>query len=230
MAKTTQARTKKVHVALIFAAVTVVGVILLGWTAWTLRLRYTDEIYWRADLESLPEQPVTLVFGAGYWPNGVLSLILRERLDAAIELYESGRVTKLLLSRDNPTADYNEPERMLDYVMGQGVPREDVILDYAGRRTYDTCYRAREIFQLTEATLISQAYHLPRAMETCQALGLNVVGYAANRYRHTGYYLILYRLREVPALWRAWWDLYVARPKPILGDTLPIFDGEAASQ
>ncbi len=215
---------------LISAIIVLLSVILLIWTDWTLRRRYAGGIYRSSELGSVPRQPVAIVFGAGYWPNGALSLILRERLDAAIELYQSGRVTKLLLSGDNPIKDYNEPERMLDYVLTQGIPREDIVLDYAGRRTYDTCYRAQEIFQLSDATLVTQAYHLPRAMETCRTLGLNVVGFAANRYRHRGYYLIFYRLREVPALWRAWWDLYVARPKPILGDPLPIFDGEILSQ
>lgn len=215
---------------LISAIIVLLSVILLIWTDWTLRRRYAGGIYRSSELGSVPRQPVAIVFGAGYWPNGALSLILRERLDAAIELYQSGRVTKLLLSGDNPIKDYNEPERMLDYVLTQGIPREDIVLDYAGRRTYDTCYRAQEIFQLSDATLVTQAYHLPRAMETCRTLGLNVVGFAANRYRHRGYYLFLYRIREVPALWRAWWDLYVARPKPILGDPLPIFDGETLSQ
>jgi SanA protein len=171
----------------------------------------------------MPAKPVAIVFGAGYWPNGMISLILRERLDAAIALYRTGQVDKLLFSGTNHIVEYNEPAKMLEYALDQGVPREDIVLDYAGRRTYDTCYRARDIFQLTSATLVTQGYHLPRAMETCNTLGVDVVGYSANLYEHQGYYLIRYRLREIPALWRAWWDLYVAHPRPILGDPLPIF-------
>lgn len=213
-----------------FALVVTLGMIFAGWTLWTLRGRYQDLIYTQEALSHLPERPVALVFGAGYWPNGTLSLILQERLDAAVELYEAGRVDKLLFSGDNHIADYNEPAKMMEYALARGVPRQDIVLDYAGRRTYDTCYRARDIFQLSDAVLVTQGYHLPRAMETCRTLGLDVVGYRANRYRHEGYYLIFYRLREIPALWRAWWDLYIGRPLPILGEPLPIFEASDAER
>jgi SanA protein len=199
------------------------AMIIFGWTAWTLNKRYSARIYTHGQEAVMPAKPVAIVFGAGYWPNGMISLILRERLDAAIALYRTGQVDKLLFSGTNHIVEYNEPAKMLEYALDQGVPREDIVLDYAGRRTYDTCYRARDIFQLTSATLVTQGYHLPRAMETCNTLGVDVVGYSANLYEHQGYYLIRYRLREIPALWRAWWDLYVAHPRPILGDPLPIF-------
>ncbi len=200
-----------------------VGALGLGWTLWTLKGRYRDRIYRHDDGRSIPSKPVAVVFGAGYWPNGVLSTILLERLDASVELYREGRVQKLLFSGDNSRMDYNEPAKMLEYALSQGVPREDIVLDYAGRRTYDTCYRARAIFGVSDVVLVTQRYHLPRALTTCKGLGLSAVGYAANRYEHRGTYLILYRLREVPALWKAWWDLYLARPTPILGEPLPIF-------
>jgi SanA protein len=198
------------------------GCAFAGWTLWTLGDRFDPLIYTPEEIETLPEEPVAIVFGAGYWPSGALSLILRERLDAAIELYEAGRVSKLLFSGDNRVVEYNEPARMQAYALEQGVPREDIVLDYAGRRTYDTCYRARDIFGLHSAVLVTQRYHLPRALETCQGLGLNVVGYNANRYHHRGTYLIRYRLREIPALWLAWWELSVTRPTPVLGEPLPI--------
>jgi SanA protein len=124
---------------------------------------------------------VAIGFGAGYWPSGALSDILRDRLDAAIELYRAQRVEKLLFSGDNRFVDYSEPAKMLEYAMIQGIPREDIILDYAGRRTYDTCYRARAIFQVQEAILVTQRYHLPRALNTCHALGIDADGYGAAR-------------------------------------------------
>ncbi len=208
-------------------AIVLLGLLATGalgaWTLWTLGSRFHRLIYTSRELEQLPEQPVAIVFGAGYWPSGALSLILQERLDAAIELYETGRVEKLLFSGDNRVVDYNEPARMREYALDQGVPDEDIVLDYAGRRTYDTCYRAREIFGVHEAVLVTQRYHLPRALETCRGLGLDVVGLSANRYRHRGTYLIRYRLREIPALWLAWWQVYVTRPQPVLGEPLPIF-------
>jgi SanA protein len=209
--------------AFLFLGGLLTGTIVLGWTLWTLKGRYRDRIYGRGNEGAIPAKPVAIVFGAGYWPNGVLSTILLERLDAAVGLYHEGRVEKLLFSGDNSRVDYNEPAKMLEYALSQGVPRSDIVLDYAGRRTYDTCYRAGAIFGVSHAVLVTQHYHLPRALTTCENLGLNAVGYGANRYRYRGRYLILYRLREIPALWRAWWDLYVMHPIPILGDPLPIF-------
>jgi len=198
-----------------------VGLGVAGWTAWTLTGRYAQDLYMNSELDAVPAQSVALVFGAGYWPNGALSDILRDRLDSAIALYRAGSVQKLLFSGDNRVVDYNEPAKMLEYALSQGVPREAIVLDYAGRRTYDTCYRARSIFQIQDAVLVTQRYHLPRALQTCRALGLNAVGYTADRmpYVHIRWYWI----REVLALWRAWWDLYIAHPVPVLGDPLPVF-------
>lgn len=210
-------------------AVCLLGLAVLAWTVWTLRGRYAGLIYEPDDLPEMPERPVAIVFGAGVWPNGTLSRILRERMDAAIELYRAGSVEKLLLSGDNRVETYNEPAAMLAYALQSGVPRSRIVLDYAGRRTYDTCYRARDIFGLSTVTLVTQQYHLPRALATCRGLGVEAIGYRANRYDHHGYYLIRYRLREIPALWLAWWDLYVTRPVPVLGDPLPIFGDQAGT-
>lgn len=189
------------------------------WTAWTLTLRYQKAIYTKP--EAVPERPVAIVFGAGYWPNGALSDILRDRLDAGIALYRAGRVQKLLLSGDNRFVNYNEPAKMLEYALAQGVPRADIVLDYAGRRTYDTCYRARDIFQVRKVVLVTQRYHLPRALLLCRGLGLDAVGYAADHVPYV--HIRWYWTREVLALWKAGWDLYVAHPVPVLGEPLPIF-------
>ena len=141
-------------------------VTLLGWTTWNLTARYDNRIYNLEELDVVPTRPVALVFGAGYWEDGALSDILRDRLDAAIELYRAGKVEKLLFSGDNRVIEYNEPGRMREYALSQGVLGEAIVLDFAGRRTYDTCYRAREIFQVSEVILVTQRYHLFRALLT----------------------------------------------------------------
>jgi len=214
------AKTKIRKAALVILAGGVLGA---AWTVWTLTTRYERLMYAPAEIEQVPDKPVAVVFGAGYWPSGALSMVLKDRLDAAIELYRAGRVQKLLFSGDNRFVDYNEPAKMLTYALAQGVPRDDIVLDYAGRRTYDTCYRARDIFQVRDAVLITQRYHLPRALDTCGALGLNAVGYVADRQPYPRRDLAWYWTREVPALWRAWWDIYIARTTPVLGEPLPIF-------
>lgn len=198
----------------------VTGGLLMGlWTLWTLRYRYRDSIY--ADPESIPAKPVAVVFGAGYWPNGVLSNILVDRVEMAVRLYEAGRVEKLLFSGDNRVVEYNEPAKMLEYALARGVPREDIVLDYAGRRTYDTCYRARDIFQVREVILVTQRYHLPRALLICENLGLDAVGIQADRLSYIR--IFWYWVREIPALWQAWFDVHIRHPLPVLGEPLPIF-------
>lgn len=212
--------------AIILALVTM-GVGAALYTAWTLTKRYAPDIHTPATLHAVPQRPVAVVFGAGYWPkSGALSMVLKDRLDAALELYRAGRVQKLLFSGDNRFIDYNEPARMREYALAQGVPSKDIVLDYAGRRTYDTCYRAQAIFQVPEAILVTNRYHLPRALHTCRQLGVDALGYAADRRAYPRRDITWYWAREVLALWRAWWDLYIGRPIPVLGDPLPIFKGD----
>lgn len=180
--------------------------------------RYGSRIH--SDIAATPPQPVAIVFGAGYWPSGRLSDALADRMDTAVALYEAGKVGKLLLTGDNRFADYNEPARMAEYAQARGVPSEHLVLDYAGRRTYDSCYRAGAIFGVEQAVLVTQAFHLPRALFTCERLGLDAVGVVADRhrYRYGGWY----RLREVLALTRAWFDVNLLKPVPVLGDPIPV--------
>jgi SanA protein len=199
---------------------TAVVVLAIGFLAWTLTGRYEGRIYTAA--EALPERPVALVFGAGYWPDGTPSDVMKDRVEAAVDLYRAGRVHKLLFSGDNRFVDYNEPAKMGEYALSLGLPEEAIVLDYAGRRTYDSCYRARDIFGVRELVLVTQRYHLPRALYICRGLGLDAVGYVADRRPYV--YIRTYWARELPALWLAWLELWVTHPVPILGDPIPILD------
>jgi SanA protein len=194
------------------------GVALLGTgfavATWAyVQWRY-DRMVW-TDLSAATPRPVALVFGAGIRPDGGLSPMLRDRMDTAIELYRAGLVRKLLVNGDNRLAAYDEPGRMYDYAIAQGVPPEDVVRDYAGRRTYDTCYRASAIFGVTRAILVTQRFHLPRALFTCRSLGIDAAGFSADRrvYFSNPYY----RARDALATLRACWDVMIARPTPVLG-------------
>lgn len=184
-------------------------VAIWGWIQW----RYDRLVV--ADVAAAPKRPVAIVFGAGVQANGRLSPMLQDRMDTAIALYKAGKVRKLLVSGDNRFANYNEPGRMYDYAVARGVPARDVVRDYAGRRTYDTCYRAAAIFGVTQAVLITQRFHLPRAIFTCRNLGVDGVGLSADRraYLSNPYY----QLRDAVASLRAWWDVKIARPEPVLG-------------
>jgi SanA protein len=103
------------------------------------------------------------------------------------------------------------------------MPAEDIVLDYAGRRTYDTCYRAKAIFALKEAILVTQTYHLSRALFTCNMLGLTSVGYTADlRTYHPSSYFY-WNLREIPATFMTFVDVWFRHPTPVLGNQEPIF-------
>jgi len=185
--------------------------------AWVER-EYREQMHER--VPEVPAQPVAMVFGAGYWPGGRLSDALADRMDTAIELYEAGQVNKLLLTGDNRYADYNEPAAMAAYARERGVPESDLVLDYAGRRTYDSCYRAGAIFGVQRAVLVTQRFHLPRTLYTCDRLGLEVTGVVADRHRYAR--SPWYEARELAALVRAWLDLNIMQPTPILGDPIPV--------
>jgi SanA protein len=214
-------RTRRIGFAIV-ATIALAAGLLAAWTAWTLSGRYAQQIYGPQDLDSVPPRRVALVFGAGYWSDGSLSDILRDRLDAAIELFRAGRVEILLFSGDNRVVEYNEPAKMEEYARLQGVPEQAIVLDFAGRRTYDSCYRARQIFLLDEVVLVTQRYHAPRAIATCRGLGLAAIAYTADRTPYV--HIVGYWLREVPALWKTMWDMTIAHPRPVLGEPLPILD------
>lgn len=180
------------------------------------------------DEDTVPQGRVAIVFGAGLQRNGEPTAVLRDRVAAAVNLYFTGKVEKLLMSGDNRYLDYNEPGAMFDYAVSLGVPPEAIVLDYAGRRTYDTCYRASHIFGLQEAILVTQSFHLPRAVFTCRALGLNAIGVHADRRTYSTHALNYWRMRELPATLRAMLDVWLLKPLPVLGDPEPIFIETAA--
>jgi SanA protein len=174
-------------------------------------------------IENSPSARVGIVFGAGLNRDGTATPVLKHRVIAAAELFHAGKIQKILMSGDNSSFDHNEPAAMLDYAISLGVPREDIVLDYAGRRTYDTCYRAIHIFGVQDALLITQRFHLPRALFTCNMLGLASQGINANLaiYRNTS--RLVWNIREVPATLVAFWETLITKPQPVLGNPEPIF-------
>lgn len=171
----------------------------------------------------VPQSRAAVVFGAGLLHDGTPSPVLKDRVATAVGLYQAGKVEKILMSGDNRFVDYNEPAAMKEYAISMGVPEDAIVLDYAGRRTYDTCYRAKEIFGLQEAILVTQRYHLPRALFTCQGMGISVNGVAADLRQYHTHSLRFWSLRELPATLVAVWQVWVSHPLPILGSPEPIF-------
>ena len=192
------------------------------WQSW-VDVRYAQDIYTLDDaVETLPEERVAIVFGARVYPSGRLSAMLRDRVDTAISLYEAGKVDKLLVSGDNRFDDYDEPGAMMAYAVQRGVPVNDIQPDYAGRRTYDTCYRAADVFQVESAILVTQAFHLPRALYLCNNLGVDATGVIADRRIYDPRSVAWSESREVPAMLVALFDVIRRVPPPVLGEPIPI--------
>lgn len=206
-----------------------IAVISLGvLAALTIVLRAVTALIYRADIysaETVPARRVAIIFGARVYANERLSAMLADRVATGVDLYRAGKVDVLLMTGDNSTVDYNEPDNMKAHAIELGVPEDAIVVDYAGRRTYDSCYRARHIFQVEEAVLVTQNFHLDRALLLCNALGVRSVGVGADYQRPRGYSrrsLTYSRVREFPAMLAAVFDI-IRRPTPILGDPLPIF-------
>lgn len=168
-------------------------------------------------------KPVAIVFGAGLRRDGSPTAILRDRVETAVRLYNAGKVQKILMSGDNRFIEYNEPGSMKEYALSLGVPEGDIALDYAGRRTYDTCYRARDVFLLQSAILVTQEFHLPRAVYTCKLLGMDIEGVPATGRSYRQSSLFFWSLREIPATLISLWENNVSHPIPVLGEPEPIF-------
>jgi vancomycin permeability regulator SanA len=173
--------------------------------------------------ENAPSARLAIVFGAGLRRDGTPTAILRDRVETAAGLYFGGKVEKILMSGDNRFEYYNEPESMRQYALSLGVPDTAIALDYAGRRTYDTCYRAKAIFGASEALLVTQKFHLPRALYLCNSLGLESYGIEANNNRYRQISLLIWNIREQIATVGAFVDVYWSNPVPVLGNPEPLF-------
>lgn len=197
----------------------VIGILILGLATLIAELYGRNRVY---SVEEVPSMPVAIVFGAGLSRDGTPSPVLRDRVATAAQLYFEGKVQKLLMSGDNRYIDYNEPGAMHAYARSLGVPEDAIVLDFAGRRTYDTCYRARDIFGLSQAILVSQDYHLPRALMTCNGLGIKSVGVSADQQLYNSSSQRYWRVREIPATLVALIDVFITHPLPVLGEPEPI--------
>jgi SanA protein len=210
----------KRYKTLFFLIIIALGLTLLIFLwPWFIGKYYGQFIY---GVDDAPPERVAVVFGARVYPSGRLSAMLADRVETAVQLYQTGKLKKLLLSGDNRFVDYNEPGAMREYALSRGVPAEDIQLDYAGRRTYDTCYRAGAIFQLQSAVLVTQSFHLPRALFICRNLGLEAVGVSADLRSYHPRSIGWSTLREIPAVLVALVDVVRRRPAEVLGDPIVI--------
>lgn len=203
-------------------AVVAVVVGVVGLNVWMVR---SVEVHRYADVERVPDRPVAIVLGAGVFGNEP-SPTLATRLDGAIELFRAGKVEHLLMTGDNSRPDYDEVTAMRDYAVARGVPGAAITRDYAGFDTYDSCIRARDVFGVRAAVVVTQDFHLARAVFTCRELGIDAVGLAVPDWAFRPEQLpypyrrdqeVGYTVREWFARVKAVLDTEVVHPAPTFG-------------
>jgi SanA protein len=172
---------------------------------------------------AVPGRRVAIVFGAGLWRDGSPTPVLEDRVITAANLFFTGKVEKLLMSGDNRFVEYNEPEAMRQKALALGVPDQAIVLDFAGRRSYDTCYRAKAIFKVEQAILVTQAFHMPRVLYLCNRLGVESIGVVSDMQYYRKSTRLYWNIRELPATIAALWDVHIGHPVPVLGVQEPIF-------
>ena len=178
----------------------------------------TEDYIFTSD-SKIPTEKVGIIFGAGI--NGDQpSKYLKDRLDAGIHLYNKNKIQKILLSGDNGREEYDELTIMKNYCYQHGVDTTKIYIDYAGFDTYSTLYRAKRIFKINSAILISQKYHLNRAVFIGRQNGLNVLGYSANKGAYRGYKYV--RFREYFSIFKSAIDVFRHRKPRFLGTVIPI--------
>lgn len=161
-----------------------------------------------------------LILGCGVREDGTPSLMLRDRLETGIALYEAGAAEKFLMSGDHGRKEYDEVNTMKYFAMERGIPSEDIFMDHAGFSTYDSMYRARDVFCVEKVIIVTQEYHLPRALYVAEKLGLEAYGVAALDVNYHGQ---AYReFREMLARAKDFCTAWM-QPKPkYLGEAIPV--------
>ncbi|MFG2058198.1 vancomycin high temperature exclusion protein [Micromonospora sp. NPDC048930] len=198
--------------------VAAVGVLLLaggvvGSAAW-IRGGADGHVFTEAEV---PDAPVALVLGTKVGPDGIPSAFLAGRLEIARRLFDAGKVRAILVSGDNMNADYNEPDAMRRWLVDRGVPERKVVLDYAGFDTYDSCARAKRIFGVDRATVVTQSFHLPRAVSLCRHLGIDANGVGDDTARRYAQRWWISSTREYAACVKAAVDVLSGRDPVHLG-------------
>ncbi|WP_284463320.1 ElyC/SanA/YdcF family protein [Chryseobacterium sp.] len=187
-----------------FLLLFVAGIIFIAWANYSIKNESAPLVSY--NIKDVPETKTALLLGTGKTlSNGMPNAYFYNRIKAATDLYKSGKIQYIIVSGDNSSKDYNEPEDMQFALVQQGVPQDRIILDHAGFRTLDSVVRAKDIFGQTKIVIISQKFHNERAVFLAQKNGIQAFGYNAedvNKYAG-----LKTNLREYLAKAKAYWDL-----------------------
>lgn len=187
-----------------FLLLFVAGIIFIAWANYNIEKE--SEAFVSYTIADVPETKTALLLGTGKTlSNGMPNAYFYNRIKAATDLYKSGKIQYIIVSGDNSTKDYNEPEDMLLTLMHQGIPQDKIIMDHAGFRTLDSVVRAKDIFGQTKLVIISQKFHNERAVFLARKNGMEAFGYnAADVNKYAG---LKTNMREYIAKAKVYWDL-----------------------
>lgn len=178
---------------------------------------YTFNAFQAGNLE---HRETAIILGAGLVDNQTPSLMLQDRLDVGYQMLILKKVDKLILSGDNGELTHNEPQVMRNYLVNKGIDPDVLIPDYAGFRTYDTCYRAKAIFGQNKVYIITQDFHITRAIFLCKSMGIDTLGITADLHQYPDVWLNVFR--DNIGMVNAFFDIKVLKPIPTLGDAIHI--------
>lgn len=201
---------------LTLASILIVVVVIVANIAVPLK----SKKYLYGSASDIPACYTAIVLGAKVNADGRPSDYLQDRLDCAVELYRAGKVRRFLLSGDHGRTTYDEVNNMKLYLEKQGIPTADIFLDHAGFDTYNTMVRAKKIFRVTDAIIVTQAFHLPRAIYIARSKGLKAYGFKADKRVYSGMKAL--RFREVPARVKAFAEVTLHKRPHFLGTQIPI--------
>ena len=196
------------------------GVAVLGIDAFVV-LSTRDQILTQEEAAELEDVDCIIVLGCKVWDNGVPSHMLEDRLKRGVALYQLGAAPKLLMSGAHGRADYDEVDAMKTYAVEAGVPSADVFMDHAGFSTYETVYRARDVFCAKKVIIVTQEYHLYRALYIAEALGLEAYGVDADYRSYVGQ--LTRDVREILARVKDAGSCLFNPDPTYLGETIPIW-------
>lgn len=163
-----------------------------------------------------------IVLGAGIVDEDTPTPMLRDRLDTGILLYKHGLVSKLLLTGDNGTEMHNEIHVMLNYCLDEGIPEDDIYCDHAGFSTYDSMYRAKEIFQVERAVIVTQTYHEYRSLYIAEKMGMKCVGVSSDQEKYSGQ--PVREIREILARVKDYFKCFIMPAATLGGDIISLFE------
>ncbi len=181
---------------------------------------FYSESYIYNEIRDVLETKVVLVLGARVYESGTLSDALKDRVLSAIELYDEGKVEKFLLSGDHSEEEYDEVNTMKDFLLEKGIDGDDIFLDHAGFDTYDSIYRAKEIFGVDSCVIVTQAFHLPRAVYIARKIGVDAYGFIADKQEYRE--IVYYEFREMVARSKSFFDVLFSVSPKFLGEKISI--------